>query len=541
MNDSAELSTEEPLGGTILLLVPSSEIAQVLGEALGHRQSFESSAIEIRGEPVVESVRNARRRGEIPIAFVALDEVDALDAISEGADEVLVWPPRDALAIQGFFDRTLLRACQRKRHARSGAAAAHLERLATLGTLVAGVAHEINNPLTALQLGVESCVSLLNPLTKVVSELAVWTSRGWSATPEQIAALYAMARSGAPNVDDKLLLDEMLSAATAMATIVRDLRVFARSDAGTETPETLDVHELIERALRLVGRELTASAQLERDFSPALSPIVAPPGRLTQVLVNVLVNAVHAIRDFERPAHRIRISTRSDTEILAIAISDTGPGIPPEFLARIFDPFFTTKRSGAGTGLGLSISRSIMQEMGGDLIVESVHGEGATFIALLPLPRQLAAHPSHPSPRSLVPPRQTVLLVDDDPRVLKAYTRLLASGCDVLTARDGQEAIELLSSGSRADAVVTELSLPELDGQALFNWIRQQMPTLAFRTVFVSCDVTRERYQEFLSKLPNSVLTKPVSADALWGALSALSRTPEPSSEALPPREKPAS
>jgi len=100
----------------------------------------------------------------------------------------------------------------------------------------------------------------------------------------------------------------------------------------------------------------------------------------------VLVNALHAVREVERDSHRVRISVRADDEAVAIAVSDTGPGISPEHVERIFDPFFTTKRQSLGTGLGLSISRSIMRSLGGDLLVESIHGQGAEFVLLLPLP-----------------------------------------------------------------------------------------------------------------------------------------------------------
>ena len=121
------------------------------------------------------------------------------------------------------------------------------------------------------------------------------------------------------------------------------------------------VEEIVDHALRLVGRELFHHALLERDYAPDLPKLVVPRNRVTQVMVNVLINAAHAIREVERPAHRMRIRARADDEFVAIGVSDTGPGIPPESLGRIFDPFFTTKRQELGTGLGLPISRSILR------------------------------------------------------------------------------------------------------------------------------------------------------------------------------------
>lgn len=525
-DQSARESASEVI---VLLLAPDAECAGALSRSLSRRYESEDIRVEIAEAAPSEALARARRQlGGSPVGFVAMDEVAALEALASGADEILVWPARDDRAIHGFFDRVKLRASLRKGQERTSANAAHAEKLAALGTLVAGVAHEINNPLTALQLSVAACVSLMTPLTKLMSELSVWTSRGWGATPEQVQALYQMAQTGAPRVEGKLLLDEMLAASASIASVVRDLRVFARSDSDREEAQLLDANEVIDQALRLVGRELGTAAHIERDYSRELPRVVVPHGRLTQVFVNILVNAVHAIREVERPVHRIRISTRSDGEYVAISISDTGPGIAPEAVAHIFDPFFTTKRTGYGTGLGLSISRSIMHDLGGDLIVESVHGEGATFLTLLPLPdhatvRQAYLKSKSSGVPSSAPPRQTVLVVDDDERILKAYARVLGGSCDVLMASDGQEAIELLSSGSSADALVTELSLPDVDGQALFEWVRTERPKLAERTVFVAAEATRERYKAFLSDLDNHVLTKPVTANALWTALSDVS------------------
>jgi CheY-like chemotaxis protein len=132
--------------------------------------------------------------------------------------------------------------------------------------------------------------------------------------------------------------------------------------------------------------------------------------------------------------------------------------------------------------------------------------------------------------------RHTVLVIDDDERILKAYARMLASSCDVIMASDGQEAIDLLSSGSSPDAVVTEIALPEVDGRALFEWLRRERPALAARTVFVTSDATRERYRTFLADTMNGILTKPVSANDLWTVLANLVSQRSTSSRP-PPRE----
>ncbi len=367
MNNSDEPSIPEVESGVgVWVLVPSPAAGDRISATLVDRYATHDTQIVVVDGPPSEVLPRLRERvGGAPLGFVAIDEVAALDALSHGADEVLVWPALDDRAIHGFFDRTQLRASLRRGQEQNRAAMVHSEKLSALGTLVAGVAHEINNPLMALQLSIEACMSLMTPLTNVVHELNVWSNRGWGATPEQVQMLHDLALTGAPRVEGRQLLEEMLVASTAIGSVVKDLRVFARSDGDREEAQMLDANDVVDQALRLVGREIGMVAHIERDFARALPRVVVPHGRLTQVLVNILINAAHAINDVQREVHRVRVSTRADTEYVAISISDTGPGIAAEALSHIFDPFFTTKRSGLGTGLGLSISRSIMRDLGG--------------------------------------------------------------------------------------------------------------------------------------------------------------------------------
>ncbi|HVW28022.1 MAG TPA: ATP-binding protein [Polyangiaceae bacterium] len=509
------------------LLVPDETIAVALRDALSARFQAVSGEIhvEIASGSIAHAIETARaRRGGAPLGFVALDEASALEALRVGADEAMAWPPGGEQAIQGFLDRTLLRAKIRREQEVMRATVVHKEKLAALGTLVAGVAHEINNPLTVLQLTMEGCRALLYPSMKVTEELGKLVARGAGATPEQIARLNTLARTGAPNSEGSQLFEEMLIASKAIADIVRDLRIFARSDERSEGKQIVEVADLIDQVLRLVGREFPSQVIVERDYAPGLPKLVIPPGRLSQVLINILMNAAHAVREIERTAHRVRISTRTDDQHVAITVSDTGPGIAPETLDHIFDPFFTTKRVGTGTGLGLSISRSIMMDMGGDLIVTSVHGDGATFIALVPLPDETALRAAATAAvinRGSLSSRErpSVLFVDEDNQILRAYSRALGRDCNVLLAEDGQEAIELLSSGSSPDAIVTELSLPQIDGAALYSWLRRERPGLVSRTVFVTAHSTTLEYKSFLRDVHNPVLLKPVNAPTLKAAI----------------------
>ncbi len=523
----SDLKAVNPEQTTVVLLAPDRACEERLLVALSSRYQPNPYMVEVAigAGPPEQALEIARKHyGGIPLGYVAQDEESALKALSSGADESFVWPPRDDQAIRGFFDRTVLRAQLRKASEDSRISLAQAEKLTALGTLVAGVAHEVNNPLTALQLSVESLNIGLASFGELTDKISKLSARDWRASRAQLQELSDLVERLGSLRDVKELLEEIVFASTAIANVVKDLRVFARADSAEDEIRLVETNDVVDQALRLVWRELAQIANIERDYEAELPALAVSPNRLVQVLINVLINAAQAMREVERPAHRLRISTRADDDCIAICVSDTGPGIPADGLEHIFDPFFTTKRADMGTGLGLSISRSIMLNMGGDLLVESVHGTGATFVVLLPIPDKetMRAAFLNTSRISNPPPsirRTSVLLIDDDQRVLKAYARLLGRTCNIITASDGQEAIDLLSSGSSADAVITELNLPEVDGESFYRWAAKENPRLAARTVFVAADATRERYSSFVRELKNPVLTKPVNASALLEAL----------------------
>lgn len=429
------------------------------------------------------------------IGFIATDEPSAIDALIAGADEAAVIEADNAVQLVAFLDRTDLRARQRGETRGLRSAFAHAEKLAALGTLVAGVGHEINNPLSAVLLSIAATQRYVLPLLDTRSQ-----------------------------VDVSSVLDDMNSAANSIASIVRDLRLFARADE-QEAPDLVDVPEQIDHVLRLLGRDVSNHGVVTRDYAPNLPQLLIPRSRFTQVLTNLLINASHAIADIERPVHQVQISVRTDDDFLAVVIRDTGSGISSDALDRIFDPFYTTKRKELGTGLGLSISRTILRNLGGDLIVESVFGEGATFICFLPLP----THEALVQAQASIPPmiglpsatKQTVLLVDDDPQMLRAYARLLNVDHHVLVARDANEAIELLEADAAPGVLVLEIGLPARDGIRLMTWIQRERPKLARNTVIVTAMDGDARHADMLAAHDGPVLYKPVRADALIAAIAA--------------------
>lgn len=441
-----------------------------------------------------------------------------LEAIALGADDAAVMPAVDEPAVLAFLDRVRLRAKQRREAERITQDVAHAEKLTALGTLVAGVGHELNNPLSAITLNLEILSDLVMKNLKATVQI-----KELAQGSEDPALLEALAKLAPDHARVGRIFEDVSAATDLVAELVRDLRVFSRS-SNLERTTVVDPSNVIEQAIRLVRREIISHGIIERDYDAHVPKIVAPRNRLTQVLTNLLVNAAHAIAERPGVAHRVRVSVRADDQFVAISVSDTGPGVPEDAIERIFDPFYTTKREGYGTGLGLSISRAALRQLGGDLMVTSVYGEGATFICLIPLATAESLHAASSwATYSIEIPEEVtsmnVLLVDDDERVLRAGARVLQGRHRVLTARDGQEAIELLSSGSNADVVVLELDLPEVDGIELFEWLEAHQPELAKRIVIATAAQDRERFGEFLRQRSLTVLNKPFRADALLNAI----------------------
>ena len=231
-----------------------------------------------------------------------------------------------------------------------------LDRMASLGTLAAGVAHEINNPLTYIHLKLHCAIAEVEGL------------QGFDP---------AVAKG----------LKDALDGANRVREIVKELRTF--SHQGSEMT-TVDVESVVEGALRIVSNEVRHNAIVVRDFGVA-PPVYGNQGRLAQVFLNLVTNALHAVEDRGAGVGEIRICTRLIDDMVEISVQDSGVGVPPEMIDRVFDAFFTTKATGRGTGLGLAVCRNIVEEHGGTISVSSPIGEGATFtVRIHPLPRGLA-------------------------------------------------------------------------------------------------------------------------------------------------------
>ena len=249
------------------------------------------------------------------------------------------------------------------------------DRLMSMGTLAAGIAHEINNPIAYV-------LANLGHLRDWLDDL----DRRLIAMPGPVGG--ASASLG----EARQVLTESLVGCRRIREIVRDMRFF--SHAPDEALAPVDVNASLDFALRMTQAQLHGTARLEKRYEAQLPAVRSSEGRLHQVLLNLIVNALQAMQSSTSRDHLLRVSTAREGALVRVEVSDTGHGIPPDVLPRIFDPFFTTKAAGAGTGLGLSISHALVLKMGGELRVHSTPGEGTTFSVLLPVHASATDAPS---------------------------------------------------------------------------------------------------------------------------------------------------
>jgi PAS domain S-box-containing protein len=375
-----------------------------------------------------------------------------------------------------------------------------VDRMVAVGTLAAGVAHELNNPLAYV----------ITNLELLASEL-----------PEVFAAVHGAA-AGQRLAELEHALAEAREGAERVRKIVRDLRVFSRAEEDRREPVALA--RVLESAVNMAWNELRHRARLVKDFGP--TPLVeANESRLGQVFLNLLVNAAHAIPEGNVEANEIRLVARTDERGYAVVeVRDTGYGIPADVLPRIFDPFFTTKPVGQGTGLGLSICRNIVHGFGGTIDVRSTVDQGTVVCVTLP-PARLDAVPAAPPEQRAVPPgrRGRILVVDDEPLVGGALRRVLEREHEAVAVTTGREALERLAR-ERFDLVLCDLMMPEMTGMDFYAEVGRRFPDLAPRVVFLTGGAFTPRAREFLDRVPNERLEKPVDVQNLLALVRNLLR-----------------
>ncbi|HET6340227.1 MAG TPA: response regulator [Polyangiales bacterium] len=365
------------------------------------------------------------------------------------------------------------------------------DRLISIGTLAAGVAHEINNPLAYVVGNIEFAIERLSG------------AAGQGLRPAECAELLAS-------------LQQAREGSERIRVTTRDLRVFCRTE--DTAPAPVDVTRVMESAISMAWNELRHRAHVVRNFQPVPS-VLANESRLGQVFLNLLINAAQAIEDGDPTRHEVRVSAMFVERGVQVEISDTGKGMGPEVLAQLFQPFFTTKPIGVGTGLGLSICRGIIEELGGEIAVESQLHRGTTVRVSLPASQSMPApRKSNPVPPS--PQRARVLVIDDEPALCQIVNRVLSSEHEVIIAQNARSALQLLATDPGIDVVLCDLMMPEMSGMDFHAKLMETAPEIAERVVFLTGGAFSSRAAQFLDRVKNTRLDKPFDPAMLRKAVA---------------------
>ncbi len=357
------------------------------------------------------------------------------------------------------------------------------EKLSAVGEFVAGVAHELNNPLAAVM--------------------------GFSE----------LLRNA--QVDEKYRrhLDLIFKSAQRCQRIVQSLLSFARR----HQPERklVLINPLIDDVLEMIAYQLrTSNVKVVKQFAPRLPLVLADGHQLQQVVLNIINNARQAIQAHQ-PAGTITVTTKAADAKIEIIIQDSGPGISPENLKKIFNPFFTTKEVGQGTGLGLSLCYGLIKEHGGNIVTSSPPGQGAIFTIELPATGDATGAELHAADTGVIPANpaegagRTILVVDDEEMLLELMREeLTRHGYEVVTANNGETALRTARE-KKFDVIFCDMKMPGLNGRQIYDQLRAQNPAARPPMVFVTGDIINEPLQRFLEQEQCHCLTKPFALSEL--------------------------
>ncbi len=441
----------------------------------------------------VAALRIAQERaGELPFIIVssAIQEQTAIEVMRAGARDFLL---KHSLGRLGaVIERELEERRLRVERKEMQEQLLLSDRLVSVGTLAAGVAHEINNPLAYVVGNIDFALDRL-------STLAAASRQSDSDLSEVIHALQE-AREGSERI----------------RITTRDLKVFCRTHESTKA--AVNVRRVMDSAINMAWNEIRHCARLTRNFDVVPS-VIANENRLGQVFLNLLVNAAHAVREGNVADNEISVVISSRRDIVTVEVKDTGVGIAPEALSRLFEPFFTTKSKDTGTGLGLSICQSIIRDLGGTIVVESELGVGTAFRVALP---------ATVAPESVRPPRAErasagrgrILVVDDEQEVCHVIRRLLTPEHEVRTSVDPVEVLGWLAEGADFDVIFCDLMMPRVSGMEFFGRLSALRPALAERVVFLTGGAFNTRARDFLSEVSNRVVEKPFDVAVLYAIIA---------------------
>ncbi len=365
------------------------------------------------------------------------------------------------------------------------------EKLSAIGELIAGIAHELNNPLTGV-MGYSQLLQMREDLDDRVKEN----------------------------------LFKINNLALRCQKIVQNLLSFARKQKPERTLS--DINDILEKTVDLRSFQFQVNnVEISQELDRSLPKTIADAQQLQQVFLNVMTNAEQAMLEAHGKGHlTIRTKTNAQESHITVEIADDGPGIPESRLTRIFDPFFTTKEVGKGTGLGLSLSYGMIKEHGGNIYARSRLGEGSTFVIELPIISRLETE-NGPAP-ALMPQSlqfenlvrdKRILVVDDEKYILDFFVEVFLSfPMKVDTASDGRAAMKKMQVFDY-DLIITDFKMPQMSGRDLFDWIRKNQPQLARRIIFVTGDTVSPETRSFFENNNSRYLAKPFKIEEVKEAI----------------------
>ena len=365
------------------------------------------------------------------------------------------------------------------------------DRMVSVGTLAAGVAHEVNNPLAVVTMS----------LGFISDEL------------EQLARHHGK-RNELVDVFDALR--DARVGCTRVREIVRDLRTFSGADQDSQTQ--VDLRQLLETCLSMTRNEIRHRAQLIRSLE-TVPPVLANHAQLAQVFLNLLLNAVQAIREGDAARNELHVTLCEVHGRILVSIRDTGSGISLANLPRIFDPFFTTKPVGMGTGLGLSFCHNVVNALGGTIQVQTAEGKGSTFLVDLPVTTAaFVTDPSVVSPHE----RTTLLIVDDDESIGLSLIRAWRDGHEISYADSANKALSLIREGKRFDVILCDLLMPDMSGNDLYDVLVREAPDQAQRMIFMTAGAFTPGASQFFQNRARWRLEKPFGLDQAESMIAAM-------------------
>jgi signal transduction histidine kinase len=484
----------------VIMLSSASRTSDVL-KAI-HRGAFDyigkDEAIEPLRVAILRAIEHMRLVGENTRLLKALERLNT-ELEDRVCERTLALEQAN---VQLRADRTELEATL-ARLGETQEQLVQMEKMASVGLLTAGVAHEINNPL-----------GFILPNFELVESWVASARAG--KVDERVRSLDDLAK----------LVIECRRGLDRIARLVRQLRIF--SHPGRQDLGPVDVDALVRSVVTLVERESGGRASVTV-YSSHDCIARGNDDQLRQVMLNLLINSSQSF-PADRNDGRIEVFVDHKEDLIGIRVIDNGCGIAPENLRRVFDPFFTTKAVGHGTGLGLAISRDLVKKMDGNVTLESQLGRGTSATVTLHAWRQDAADqqqvepPRTPTPELLSPPsgrRLSIIIVEDETALLLPLRRMLADRHDVLTFSDSRDGMRCLVEREPPDVIICDINMPEVDGLELYRQVTGARPFLAERFVFLTGGDSDE-LATLMAKAPVRILEKPVHRKDLLAVIEAI-------------------